>query len=184
MEKRGAIELSTSTIIVVILAVAMLILGLTLVRTVMCGSIIGVSELNEKIKQQLSDLFTEQSNIVVKEASNEIQKGEDYYGVAFGVRNTLGKDSTFSYTVEAIDLGSCKMNKVQAENLISIGKNGKTPLIRDGESDYDRIVMNVPATTEMCNLRYRINVKSGAESYGSADFDVRIVGKKISGYVC
>lgn len=183
MKRRGAIELSTSTTVVVVLAILMLVLGIVLVRTIMCNAIRGVGEIDEKVRGQLQDLFTENEKIVVKEKSNEIQRGVNYYGVAFAIRNDDKTSTGFSWNVEAIDTGSCKMTKEQAEKLMTF-KKGERVAIPEGGSVDERIVFDIPDSSELCSLRYRISVKHEGIIYGSTDFDVKIVGKKLVSSMC
>ena len=55
--KRSAMELSIGTIVVVVIAVTMLILGLVLVRTIMCSAIGLTGEINDKMKGEMNRLF-------------------------------------------------------------------------------------------------------------------------------
>lgn len=57
MEKRGAMEMSVGTIVVIVLALTMLILGLVLVRTIMCGAVGLTADLNSRVKGEVSKLF-------------------------------------------------------------------------------------------------------------------------------
>lgn len=55
--KKSAMELSIGTIVVVVIAVTMLILGLVLVRTIMCSAIGLTGEINDKMKGEMNRLF-------------------------------------------------------------------------------------------------------------------------------
>ena len=55
--KKGAIELSIGTIVIVVLAMSMLILGLVLVRTIFAGATYNVQQMNDKVKDQINQLF-------------------------------------------------------------------------------------------------------------------------------
>jgi len=57
MQKRGAIELSIGTIVILVIAISMLILGIIFVRSIMCAGI-GVSEdLSAGVKNEIATLF-------------------------------------------------------------------------------------------------------------------------------
>ena len=64
-KKKGAIELSISTIVVVVLAMSMLILGIVLVRNIMCGSINLVTTTEGKVKGEIEKLFQSNQGEVV-----------------------------------------------------------------------------------------------------------------------
>jgi len=55
--KKAAIELSMTTIIIVVLSLALLILGFVLVRNIMCGAIGFSTEINEKVEGEIQKLF-------------------------------------------------------------------------------------------------------------------------------
>ena len=55
--KKGAIELSVGTIIIIVLGVTMLILGMVLVRNIMCNTIALTTEVNSKVTDELNRYF-------------------------------------------------------------------------------------------------------------------------------
>lgn len=55
--KKAAIELSVTTIIVIVIAVTLLILGMVFVRSVMCGAIGLTGEVNSQVIGELNRLF-------------------------------------------------------------------------------------------------------------------------------
>src|SRR3989338_6029810 len=63
--KKAAMELSISTIVIVVIAVTMLILGLVLVRSIMCGAIGLTGDINDKVKGEVNRLFQTGSGEVV-----------------------------------------------------------------------------------------------------------------------
>lgn len=63
--KKAALELSISTIVIIVMAVTMLILGLVLIRTIMCGALVTSLDLTQKMKDQINKLFQETGNDVV-----------------------------------------------------------------------------------------------------------------------
>ncbi|MBS3090203.1 hypothetical protein J4433_00355 [Candidatus Pacearchaeota archaeon] len=63
--KKAALELSISTIVIIVMAVTMLILGLVLIRTIMCGALVTSLDLTQKMKDQINKLFQETGNDVI-----------------------------------------------------------------------------------------------------------------------
>lgn len=55
--KHSAIELSVGTIVIIVLAMIMLILGIVLVRSIMCGAVGLTGELNTRIKGEIGKIF-------------------------------------------------------------------------------------------------------------------------------
>ncbi|MFA5993187.1 MAG: hypothetical protein WC796_05770 [Candidatus Pacearchaeota archaeon] len=81
--KRGAIELSMTTIVVVVLALTLLIMGFVLIRSIMCTAIGMTGTINDKITQQINDFFSE--------------SGEEVYciGQADAVKVSTGMNNIF-----------------------------------------------------------------------------------------
>jgi hypothetical protein len=63
--KKAALELSIGTIVIIVMAVTMLILGLVMIRTIMCGALVTSLDLTQKMKDQINKLFQETGNDVV-----------------------------------------------------------------------------------------------------------------------
>jgi len=55
--KRGAIELSMTTVIVVVLSLTLLIMGFVLIRNIMCGAVTLTQDINDRVKEQVNGLF-------------------------------------------------------------------------------------------------------------------------------
>jgi len=55
--KKAAIELSMTTIVVVVLSLTLLIMGFILVRSIMCGVINLTNDIGDKAKSQIDELF-------------------------------------------------------------------------------------------------------------------------------
>ena len=60
--KKGAIELSMTTVVVIVLAMTMLILGLTLIRTIFTGAQYNVQSINDKVRGEINSLFLENAD--------------------------------------------------------------------------------------------------------------------------
>ena len=62
--KKAAIELSMTTIVVVVLSLTLLIMGFILVRSIMCGAIGLTGQIKDKAEKQINDFFETSSNDV------------------------------------------------------------------------------------------------------------------------
>ena len=82
--KSGAIELSIGTIVIIVLAMSMLILGMVLVRNIFSGSSENILQMNDKVKGEINKLFVEDKRTVVY-LPNQIAKIDQNndWGVAF-----------------------------------------------------------------------------------------------------
>lgn len=174
MKKRGGLQLSISTIVIVILAVTMLVLGLVFVKKSMCSAIDGVNQINDLVRDQIADLYTDQNQkVAVKESSNDIRRGITY-GVAFSVKNLNEENDRFDYDVKVIDTGSCDIRESVAESYMVLGKSGRLNIQR-GQDTANIIRFDIPSDAPLCKLRYQVDVKNDGEIYDTTFFDVNII---------
>ncbi len=57
MRRKAALELSIGTIVVIVIAITMLILGIVFVRSIMCGALGLTGDLNDKVRGEINALF-------------------------------------------------------------------------------------------------------------------------------
>jgi hypothetical protein len=181
--KKAAIEMSIGTIVVIVLAMTMLIMGLVLVRSIFSGARYNVDTINEKVKEQINAMFSEDdsSPIVVYLADSKavVKRGSDF-GVALGIKN-LGsgsESSTFKYEVvlgdDVSDLKKdCGISEAIAMDLISKGKSDSF-IIRPGDFNTGLIRIETDSNSPICMIRYRINLYKNNEAYTSTFFDLQI----------
>jgi len=175
-QKKGAMELSMGTIVILVLAMSMLILGLVLIKTIFTGAKQNVSTINDKVKDEIGKLFVEDKKIVVYLADNkaEIPQGEDW-GVAFGVKNILRNTQEapkIKYEV-SMDESSCKIKEKEAMSYIVLGKEGDITMA-PGDQKVWLIRFEIPEGTPLCKVRYNIEVSADGDFYTSESFDVSV----------
>lgn len=163
--KKGALELSIGTIVILVLAMSMLILGLILVRTIFSGATDNVSTMNEKVRQEINDLFVEGQKGVLKlaEGNAKIKQG-DPFGVAFGIINT-GKTQKFRWSTIVEDDNirkKCGIADREAEAWIATGGTGSVEL-KSGDTYADRVLFNIlegsVSDISTCIIRFKIVIK-------------------------
>jgi hypothetical protein len=103
--KKGAIEMSMTTVVVIVLAMSMLILGLVLVRSIFKGATESVNILNDKVRGEISNLFTEESTgmIAVKLGSDKLARvpiGTENFGLGVGARSSDGSAITSGFRMK------------------------------------------------------------------------------------
>ncbi|MEK6872106.1 MAG: hypothetical protein AABX16_04345 [Nanoarchaeota archaeon] len=179
--KGGALELSIGTIVILVLAMSMLILGLVLVRTIFTGAKYNVETMNDKVRDQINALFVEDQEGFLYLAENKanIDQGKSF-GVAFGIQN-LGKNQKFKWQVEVADDNvrkKCGVTDRQAEEWMTTGSSGDITLA-SGDKYIDRVLFNIPKNSvsdiSTCVIRYRIVIKQEDGSpYVTLPFDVDV----------
>jgi len=179
--KRGAIELSISTIVIIVLAMSMLILGLVLVKSIFSGAKYNVDQMNDKVKDQISKLFAEDTRAVVYLPNNllTIKQGENW-GLAFAIQNKIASQE-FNWTVRTTDLRTeekCGVSQEEAMAWITTGDAGRAQ-IASGQQYTDIIRFNIPegsvSDVASCILRFQIVITDkDAKPYQTVSFDVDV----------
>jgi hypothetical protein len=179
--KKAAIELSIGTIVIVVLAMTMLILGIVLVRSIFTGAKYNVDQMNDKVRDEINKLFTEDKKLVVylPNRKAEIEQGDEF-GVAFAVQNT-GQTQRFSWDIRSDDeqiRTKCGITELQAEAWISTGKSGSVE-IASGDKYHELVRFNIPEAeindVSTCIVRFYIDVKrEDKEGYATQSFDVDV----------
>jgi len=180
-EKRAAMELSISTIVVVVLAMSMLILGLVLVKNIFFGVNENVDEITNKVKGEIGKLFTEDRKVVVYLSNYllELKQG-DTWGVAFGIKNQISEQE-FKYEVKLADPDAgqkCGISQSAIQDWVIAGESG-TKAIGSGKVEYGLIRFKIPdgqvKDVSKCIVRFDLVVKKAdGSAYSTESFDVQV----------
>ena len=172
--KKAAVELSIGTIVIIVLAMSMLILGLVLIRGIFSGATDNVDTINDKVREEINKLFvdeTERAVLRLTENTAKIEQGNSL-GIAFGVRNTdrgSTDSSTFRYETVLDDdkiRENCGISKEVAENWVRSGSGSVS--VRPGEVDGEIIRIIIPEDAPLCETKYRIVIyRPGKETPAS-----------------
>lgn len=174
LNRKGAIELSMTTVVVIVLSMTMLILGLVLIRNIFQGATYNVQQINDKVREQINSLFLENSEqkIIVYLADQKatIKQG-DVFGVAFAIRNIDPSARKFEYTVTPEAGGNCPTT-VNPANWIVVGSKGSRE-VQSGDTTYEIARFQPPLTTPLCISRFKVSVKDYSETF----FDVQVTAR-------
>ena len=181
--KKGAIELSIGTIVIIVLAMSMLILGLVLVKNIFGGSVDIADMAIDQIKDQVTKMFGNDKRVVIYPDTRHINvKGGEISGFGIGIKNLLEGSTagtTFEYEVVVSDndIGKkCGISSEKAESYIVTGRTEKLE-IAPGQFEAGKILVEVPEGSKLCTFRYRVNVKQSNGAIYDSDFiDVTIKG--------
>ena len=180
MNKKAAFELSITTMIVIVLAITMLIMGLVLIRNIFSGAKYNIDQLNDKVTGEINKLFTEEKEIVLYLANREAEvKQEESFGVAFGIKNNIqgvAGQKEFSYEIISNDPdleAICGITKEEAESWIYPGRAG-TFSVAPGEVYVGLARFNIPKGSPLCTVRYNLEVRADEEPYSTELFDIII----------
>ena len=180
MKKKGAIELSIGTIVIIVLAMSMLILGLVLVKNIFSGSSENILQMNDKVKDQINKLFVDDKKTVIYLSNHiaKIKKNEEW-GIAFGIKNSVKGNPTpgeFSYEVKVSDPDvdtKCGVSKGYINNWIVVGREDNM-VISPGETYFGISRILIPENAPHCIVRFHLDVKLEGNVYATDFFDVEI----------
>jgi hypothetical protein len=192
MNQKGALELSISTIVVIVIGMSMLILGLVLVKTIFVGSTESVKTLNEGVMNEISNLFNNnEGNLIIKLGTSNkatVKPGDNDFGVAFGVRHPEGDnigdrgDILFRIELGDSEEDNCitKLGRRKTEDLFKTRLDTEHELGRiDGSTGAGLIVIEVPKGTSQCTQKVNVDVKLKEETGNFAgDFFLLEVDKE------
>src|SRR3989344_7026761 len=105
-EKKGAIELSMTTIVVVVIGITILTLGLKWIYNIFGGLESQRQKLIEATEEQIRDTFGQTNEPINLLTSSITIKQSEFYDLGAGIKNTFGETHTFSYTIDATDVPS------------------------------------------------------------------------------
>lgn len=178
--KKAALEMSISTVVVLVIGMSMLILGLVLVRSIFSGAKYNVDKINEGVESEINRLFDEEGGkeviIYLQKQEAKIDKGERF-GVAFGIKNTVrgeAEASTFTYEFKStsVQQGCSGLDTAKADQYLILGKTGSVSLLPGSKPYYDTLTIFPPDTAPLCEVRYVLEVKRNGQPYSSVPFTV------------
>jgi hypothetical protein len=162
MNKKAAVELSIGTIVIIVLAMSMLILGIVLIQNIFSTSINVVDIADAQLVNQMNNLFGDDRGLVVYPDSKEMtaEIGEET-AFAVGLKNLeKGADSTekkFSYTVTVAERGNCQKSERELEDLIITGRELSPTTLAPGQDPVVRKVrLFIPEGFPICSFSYQI----------------------------
>ena len=180
-KKKAAMELSIGTVVVIVLAMSMLILGLILIRSIFSGGTEAVNKINDQVLKGIDDMFADSdAKIVIYPATRKIiiQQKTPGEGFAFSVRNTELDDEEFTYTIEVqegFDIADkCKINSDEAESWLDIN-SGSFTISGSSKMDMPELVtFNIPENAPVCTIPYNIEIENSQGRYASGSIRLTV----------
>lgn len=165
-EKKGAMELSVGTIVILVLAMSMLILGLVLIRTIFSSATSAISDIDKGTKDAISKAFADSDKKLAMYPTArkiDIKQRTQGEGFAFSIRNLDSDDKDFKYSIyvdkEFNILSKCKIKASDAENWIDVN-TGSVALGRGAAMENPRLVtFNIPEGAPLCTISFVVDVK-------------------------
>ena len=171
--KRAGFEMSITTLVVIVIAVVMLILGLVLVRQIFRGATESMSIMEAGMMDKVRDIFGEEGG-TISLFSKTISVKPDTMGfrIPVGFHTQEGRTVTeenMEFTIEVVQGGAKACGKEKVETWIEFPPITTTPSdafskVEGNIAGLD-IVISVPKNTQYCTQLIRINVYFNNEKY-------------------
>ena len=164
--KRGAVELSMNTIVVVVIAIVLLSLGIMFVRNIM-GKISGTSETAfGEADRAIQDLMGGDETFFISGAYTEGKVGETLTLNA-GIQNFEGETITFKISVESAD-GISNIDWIQIPKILPVSAGDKKGF---------PVVVKIPKTAKSGST-YMYNIKVNYEDGTNYDSELISINVK------
>ena len=166
--KKGAIELSMSTIVILVLAMSMLVVGLILVQKIFFVAGRAIGEIDKGVRTSLSETFSKSDvKLAIHPSARtiEIKQRTQGQGFAFAVRNLDVGDANFEYEIEvdpSFDIqDKCEIKKAQADDWLLISSGSFTLGPGKVMENPKLVLFNIPDNAPPCTIPYLVNVEYG-----------------------
>ena len=179
MNKKAAVELSVGTIVIIVLAMTMLILGIVLVRSIMCGAIGLTGEVNSKVRGEITKLFDATGGEVVCLGSGDkpitLTPGGDAQIVYCAIKATAPSKYKITVKPETIK-GSISKERVKSW---IIGQTSWEGTVAPGDESPKKVIrLAIPdnAPEELIQMQVEVQKDGTPLPTQDLDFMVRRVG--------
>ncbi len=182
--KRGALELSIGTIVVIVLAMAMLILGMVFVRSIMCSGIVLTEQISKSTENEIKNLF-ESRDYGIKcmgEAGEEVKLADGGKRQIFCVSN-LDESGRYRLEVKSIESKAGVPTRQVQKWVVDKDWEGE---LSPGQTTNVVLVLNIPKKVSNTILKVVIeetNLDTGVKKTHVSYIDVVHVGV-IKGAIC
>jgi hypothetical protein len=183
--KKGAIELSMSTVVIIVLAMTLLIGGLVLVRNIVSGANQVVDLTNDNVLKEINSLFSEGDKIIVKLGNSKTAKvkaNNEPEGIVIASTTIDGdivaiEDMAYLLKLDDSSLDNCLELLGEEKTLALFNKKfGKEIEFdsSDGSMAAAQITVKIPEGTRVCSQMVKFDVYDGGEFVGRDYFVVEV----------
>jgi len=174
--RKGAIELSMSTIVIVVIAVIMLIMGFVLVRKIMCSAIGLTGDIDQRVRGEIDKIFGSAGGEIQCLGSEEAVKmipGKTNY-VICGVKASETAEYSATWTIHP----DSSIDKTDIEDWIVSETWEKQ--IAPGEISYQKIMrINIPDTADEGTIVLDLQFEKDGKAIPSPTLDFAVARQGI-----
>lgn len=169
MRKKAALELSIGTVVVIVIAITMLILGIIFVRNVMCGALGLTGDLNEKVKGEINKLFGSTGAEVqcIGSGGEPVKMIPGKLNIVYcGVKAT--EEATYKISLDAGSIANWAQDWIE-------GDGEWTGTVAPGDDIPKKIIrFNIPAEAPERTLNFQLTVEKEGTLISTQDLDFEI----------
>lgn len=172
INKKAALELSIGTIVVVVIAITMLILGIVFVRSVMCGALGLTGDLNSRVKGEINALFGSTGGEVqcIGVSGEPIRMIPGEVNIVYCGINAP-QEARYSILLKEIK----SVHSTQSELKTWIVTDLWEGTVAPGDEDPKKAVrLNIPANAPDDTLMLQVVIKKGGNIISTQDLDFEI----------
>lgn len=169
LNKSGAIEMSISTIVIIVIAVTMLVFGIIFVRGIMCSSINLTSDVSDNAEKEINKLFSASAGEMQCLGSNEpvdMISGE-YNIVWCGINAEESKE----YTLSVAEIVSDKLTDAEIEEWV-VGEPGWTGTVAPNDDSVKKVLtLKIPEDADEQIITITINAAKDGKIFNTQKLD-------------
>jgi len=173
MNKKAAFELSMTTVVIIVLAMVMLALGLTLVKTIFSGAVYTATSLNDQVKNEINKMFEQGGTtvgIISESGKLEPNRGKDNC-VWWAILAEQQGSYSFKFSIVP---EKCTQEGLTGEEIESwfTGLTGSISMAAN-QKENKCLLITPPKNAPSCVFTLSLEVKKGAANYGSSSVYIR-----------
>jgi len=174
-KKTGAMEMSIGTIVTIALLMVVLVLGMYLIRTIMCSGIVLTEEVSGNVKNEIKGLFGVEDYGIkcMGEAGKDIALGDGGRRQVVCVINT---DTQTDYTLRVKNIESLKGVPINTVREWVLDEDW-TGTVSPGQTTVTVLLLDIPREVSNTNLKIEIEEDDGLNKKTHISYiDVKHVG--------
>ena len=192
--KKAAIEMSIGTIVIIVLAMTMLIMGVVLIKNIFFSTSESVKIVDRGVKNEINKLFSTDSErkVILFPDSGiiKLKQGSSGEGFAISIRNIESTGSgVFSYDItmadDSADLrANCGLSTVPIDTWAKItagkslsARNGLNIAAGNSMENPIHVRFTISSVAPTCLFRVKVQVNKDGAAYDSGLMDVQIEPK-------
>jgi len=174
-KKTGAMEMSIGTIVTIALLMVVLVMGMYLVRTIMCSGITLTEDISENVKNEVKSLFGANDYGVkcIGESGHEITLGDGGRRQIICIINT---DTQTDYRLKIKNIESLEGTPTNIVENWVLDKDWEGT-VSPGQTTVTILLLNIPKETSNTNLKIEMEEDNGITTKTHISYiDIKHVG--------